>query len=351
MLRAMSLRAIARKLGVSSTTVSLALKNSPRISAGLRARIHKAATAAGYVPNARLAELMSEVRQSQHTGYRATLGVISLFPEENPWCQRATYKHLQLLLSGAQERAELHGYKLDHFWVKRPGMTPERLRAIIETRGIKGLLCLGSLDPEEMLPEALQKFAVVTQGTSIPARLHRVCSHFTADAAMLWEELSRRGYTRPGLVMLGTGDRRTGFLYSASFLSHHERKLPGAPLPILRAETWQEVDFARWFEAHRPDVVVMHQYAPYIAAVAAWLTKRKLRVPRDMGIALLDKNPNFERYAGVCQDPRRIGTVAIEMLLGRLLLRDFGTPAYPKVELVEGDWNEGRSLRAQINAG
>jgi hypothetical protein len=37
--------------------------------------------------------------------------------------------------------------------------------------------------------------------------------------------------------------------------------------------------------------------------------------------------------------------MAVEMLLGRLLLRDFSTPPFPKVELVVGTWNGGRTLR------
>ena len=40
-----------------------------------------------------------------------------------------------------------------------------------------------------------------------------------------------------------------------------------------------------------------------------------------------------------------MGAVTLEMLLGRLTLRDFGPPVRPKVELVEGSWNEGVTLR------
>ncbi len=341
----MSVRSIARELGVSATAVSLALKDSPRVSAELRAAVRRAAAAGGHVPNARLAELMSEVRQSGAPVYRATLGVVSLFPEERPWIERPTYAHLGLVVAGARERAAAHGYKLEEFWVKRPGLTPARLRAILEARGIRGLLCLGSLDPEERFPAALGKFAVVTHAASIPDRLHRVLSHFTADARTLFEQLLRRGYRRPGLVILVSGDRRTDHLYSAAFLSHQERKFGGPPVPVLRAETWDERAYREWFHAHRPDVVVLHQYEDYLAAMIEWFARENIRVPRDVGVALLDKNPDRARYSGICQDPAAMGAVATEMLLGRMLLRDFGLPRLPKVELVFGQWNEGRTLR------
>ena len=341
----MSVRSIARDLGVSATAVSLALKNSPRVSADLRAAVRQAATASGHVPNARLAELMREVRQSVGPTYRATVGVITLFPEERPWVENPSYGHLELVLEGAREAAEAHGYKLEHFWVKRPGLSPTRLRTILEARGIRGLFCLGSLDPEERFPAALKKFAVVTHASSIPDPLHRVVSHHAADARTVFERLLRLGYKRPGLVILNSGDRRTDHLYSATFLGHQERKFAAPPVPILRAETWNETEFAAWFTAHRPDVLVLHQYASYLAEMEACLARRRVRVPRDVGLVLLDKNPDRSRYAGIYQDPRRMGAVAAEMLLGRVMLRDFGPPLSPKVELVQAQWNEGRTLR------
>lgn len=343
----MSVRSIARELGVSPTAVSLALKDSPRVSAALREAVRRRARETGHVPNARLNELMREVRQSAAPAYRATLGLISLFPEERPWIERPVYAHLGLVRQGARERAEAHGYKLEDFWVKRPGLTPDRQRTILEARGIRGLLCLGSLDPEERLPAALKSFAVVTHAASIPDRLHRVVSHFVADARTLFDELLRRGYRRPGLVILVSGDRRTDHLYSATFLSHQERKFAAPPIPVLRAEEWNEAEFAAWFAAHRPDVIVLHQYESYTRAIDEFLARRRIAVPRDVGLALLDKLPDPRRYAGIRQDPARMGATATEMLLGRILLGDFGLPEFPKVELVQGRWNEGRTLRSE----
>lgn len=341
----MSVRALARQLGLSPTAVSLALRGSPRVSPAVRARVERLARAAGHVPNARLAELMREVRRSAAPQYRGTLGALWLFPEEEPWRERPLYAHLGQLLSGARARAEAHGYRLENFWLKGPGMTPRRLAQILAARGIRGVFCLGSLDPEERFPAALRRFAVVTQGVSIPDRMHRVMSHFTADARTLWGELQRRGYRRPGLGILFSGDRRTDHLYSATFLSEQERAGTAPPVPVLRAEAWDEAEFARWFDAHRPDAIVLHQYADYVRAVEAFLARRKLRVPRDVGLALLDKIEDRARYAGICQDPVRIGAMAAELLLGRLLLHDLATPEHPKVELVGGAWNEGRTLR------
>ena len=341
----MSVRALARKLGISATAVSLALRDNARISPALRAKVRHAAQTEGHVPNAKLAELMSAVRLSAQPSYHATLGVISLFPEEEPWRQNPIYGHLEPMLSGARARAALRGYKLENFWLKAPRMTPRRCASILEARGIHGLFCLGSLDPDEKFPPALQRFAVVTQGASIPDQMHRVVSHFAADARTVFAELARRGYRRPGLAILVSGDRRTDHLYSATYLGEQERSGAAPGIPILRAETWNEREFHSWFSEHRPDVLVLHQYEAYLAEIERYLARHQLRVPRDIGLALLDKNPDPSRYTGICQSPERIGAAAIDLLLSRMLLRDFAAPEFPKVELVVGTWNEGKSLR------
>jgi LacI family transcriptional regulator len=341
----MSVRSLARELGVSATAVSLALKGSPRVSAELRQRVSQLAKKRGHVPNARLEALMGEVRRSAVPSYRGTIGVITLFPEERPWVERPLWTHLGEVVRGAEERAAAHGYTLEHLWAKRPGQTPMRLRTILEARGIRGLLCLGSLDPEERWPAELNAFAVATFAASIPDRLHRVISDFARDGRTLLDQLVARGYRRPGLVILHSGDRRTDHLYSAVFLSHQERKFGGPHVPVLRAETWDEGEFGGWFEAHRPDVLVLHQHADFVAALETWLRRKRLVVPRDVGLALLDKNRDRAKYSGICQNPARMGAVLTEMLLGRMLLGDFGAPAQPKIELVQGEWNEGRTIR------
>jgi LacI family transcriptional regulator len=339
----MSVRSIARKLGLSATAVSLALKDSPRVSKEVRLKVQKAAKDTGYVPNARLAELMDEVRRSSSPSYKATLAAISLYPEEEPWNNRP---YLKSVMQSAIDVAKSHGYRLEYFWLKKPGMSPARLRNILETRGIQGILCLGSLNPTEEFPIELKQFAVVTFAASIPSRLHRVISHFEADASLLFEQLRARGYKRPGLSILIHGDKRTNYTYSASYLSAQERIFAPSYLPILRADEWNLEQFENWFKTHRPDVIVMHQSSDYISNVEAWLRSQRLNVPRDIGIALLDKNPDKLHYSGISQDHARMGTTAIEMLIGRVLLHDLSSPKYPKFELVLGDWNEGKTLKS-----
>jgi LacI family transcriptional regulator len=58
-----NLQAVARALGVSRSTVSLALRDDPRISDATRRRVRRAAEDLGYTANPLIATLMSTLRR------------------------------------------------------------------------------------------------------------------------------------------------------------------------------------------------------------------------------------------------------------------------------------------------
>ena len=202
-----------------------------------------------------------------------------------------------------------------------------------------------------MLPAELERFAIVTFGVSIPTPLHRVASHFAADARLLFGELITRGYKRPGLAITYHGDRRTDFIYTSTFLGVQERCLPAPHVPILRADDWCEEEFLNWFRRHRPDVVVLHHPADQVYAVHEALKRQGVKVGVEVGLALLDKNPDPQQFSGVVQNPQLMGKTMAELLIGRVLLQDFGLPENPKIELVCGYLNPGKTLRPRVAEG
>ena len=68
----MSVRRIAVSLGVSPATVSMALRNDPKIPLATRRRVQKAADCIGYRPDAKIAERMSRIRH--HRSVRPQAG-------------------------------------------------------------------------------------------------------------------------------------------------------------------------------------------------------------------------------------------------------------------------------------
>ena len=75
----MSDRAFARQAEVSASTVSLALRNSPKIPEKTKRRIREMARREGYRPNVKVTELTSEVRSSRRPRTDACFGAISFY--------------------------------------------------------------------------------------------------------------------------------------------------------------------------------------------------------------------------------------------------------------------------------
>jgi len=339
----MSMRQIAEEAGVSLMTVSLALRHSARISAATRERIHAIAKARGYVPNPRLGALMNEVRRSRVSGAQAVLGLVSLYPEAEP---AERIPHLGLIARGAQARARELGYRLEKFWLRAPGMTPRRLRGVLEARGVSGLLCLGSLLLGEEFPRDFERFTLVTMGLSIATHLHRVANHHQHDAMLLHSRLAARGYRRPGLLIKPDWEVRTGYCFSATCLLFQERTEGRMTVPVIRSDEFDAAAINRWLDKFQPDVIILNQPVPFYAQLEALLRARRLKVPRDIGVAFSGSQLVKEFYAGVGQDHELIGRCGIDMLAGRIQQRDVGFPLKPKTEFVEGMWIEGESIRS-----
>ena len=93
-----TMKDLARELGVSVSTVSRALKNSPRISRQQCERIQKYAASRHFVPN-RLAETLRTSKKQRSK----VIGVI---------IPQFVHYYFSTILSGIEEEASAHGYSL-----------------------------------------------------------------------------------------------------------------------------------------------------------------------------------------------------------------------------------------------
>src|SRR5688500_518195 len=106
----MNLRQLARLARLSPSAISLALRESPKISAATKKRVRELAKKHGYQPDARLAAVMSGLRKTSGPRQTACFGVISLYPEEQPWEQNL---HLKRIYEGMCRRAAEIGFRLE----------------------------------------------------------------------------------------------------------------------------------------------------------------------------------------------------------------------------------------------
>lgn len=341
----MSVRRIAQLAKVSPSAVSLAFRNSPKISAATRRRVLQAAKKLGYKPNAKVAELMAHLRLSRHARSEACLGVMSFYDEPRPWEKSL---HLTRIYEGMARRADALGYRIEPLWLRAPGMTHRRFCGILDARGIQGLLCFGSPNLDEELPAEFDHYAIVTQGLSIKTPLHRIVSHVYND---MWSALTKAyalGYRRPGLVIGRYEEMRSGHAYLCVYLGWCQLVLQAAaPVPVLELDRVEEKPLMAWLTTHRPDVVIFVHHYNMLADFSRVLKANRVRTPQDVGVIAISQTLEHTEFSGLQENQNLIGAWSVELAVSRIMNRDFGLPTHPRIEMVERRWIAGKTLRAK----
>lgn len=337
-----SLEDIARRAGVHRSTVSLALRDHPRISKETRERVQRLASDLGYRINPLVAALMQSRRSGRSTK-DVVLAYITNYPTRFGW--RPPHHDRPDYFPGAAARAEELGYKLEHFWLGEPGMTPERMSDILTARGINGVL-IGRLPPgKQEIRLRWESFSSIALGMTLRnPNLHRVSEDFFSGGCQAAEQVFKRGYRRIGFVFSDVDDcPRVGDQWLGACLRQQMRHFPGDLIPHFdyREGADHQVAFEAWFKEYRPDVLMVTHTRP----VLVWLERMGLSVPRDVGLASLNNDHLENGWSGIHCSPQKLGALATDMLVGFLHRGDSGVPDDPHEVLLGGEWQEGATLR------
>jgi LacI family transcriptional regulator len=332
-----TLRVIAAAAGVSKSTVSLALSGNPRTAEATRRRVAAVAERLGYRPNAAFTRVMHQIRAGRSVSVQSTLGLLHGFPEKNPHLTNAYHGEI---VRGAEMRATERGYRLDHLWLREPGMTEARLGRVIRARGISGLFIPRSPEPLVLSLHWDSLPAVTMAYTLVAPRLSRVSAHNQQAMFMCLEKLCALGYRRIGLQLDAKFDDHERFQLAAPFLWYQRLIPPRDRVRLLPPGPWTEASFRVWLKRGRPDaIIVTNDQTP------AWLTRLGLEVPRDVGVVIPDFLETAGSFSRVNHRPERIGAAAIDLLIGQLHRNESGLPRIPKTMYVDVEWYEGTSLR------
>ena len=207
-----NIRSIAAQAGVSSATVSLALRQHPRISAATRRRVLRIADALGYRPDPHVAKLMLHLRTRRPPGFQSTLAALTTIAagRELPY--------LRDIVASARQRAEALGYGLTLVRLEDPPGPRRDVERMLRSRGVDGLLLLPLASPRPLTPLLdWKKFAVVTATNGVLApEFHRVVPHQFSNMLALCQQLTRRGYRRLGMVVPAEHDLVVNHGFSAA---------------------------------------------------------------------------------------------------------------------------------------
>lgn len=339
-----TLQDVADRAGVHRSSVSLALRNHPRISAAMRERVQRIAQEIGYRSNPLVTALMRS-RRGRVVQKHVSLAYVTDYPTRFGW--RPPFHERPDYFPGAEARARELGYKLEHFWLGEPGMTAERFAQILINRGITGLL-IGRLPlgkSEMDLP--WEHFSAVALGMTLKKpNLHRVGEDAFASVTTAIQECLARGYSRIGFVIPepddspGMGDRWLG-----AYWRHQMRLGARHRLPVCDCRPPSEFPehFLSWYKKHRPDVILTTCAAPIISMLA----QNGQQLPEDAKLLFLVNSKSEKGYPGMYLDPASVGSLAVDMVVGMMHRGEVGLPVEPHHVLLPPRWvDAGATLAA-----
>ncbi len=356
--RRVTLADIAAKAAVHVTTVSLALRNHPRLPEATRQRIQALAEQLGYRPDPMLRALVAYRGRAMDRRNTPTLAYVTNWATRWGWKKVTAHPDF---FAGAQAKANQLGYKLEHFWIREPGLTQGRLSRILISRGITGVI-VASHGRE--MGDALQfdwpNFsAVKIDYFPHQPMLHNVTNNQCDIVRLAMQKVMAAGYRRIGFVMHRGWDHAVDHLWTAGFLCEQQNLKPRERIPAhifpepYPVERWFNENNApvvadrpaleKWLRKFQPEVVISKA-----SFVLPLFRQMGLRVPRDLAFVDVFLDQFDGVTAGVRQNHETVGAIAVEILAGQLQHNKFGVPEIPTTTFVEGSWFDGRSCPVHV---
>lgn len=333
-----TMRDIARASGFSTMTVSFALRNDARVAPKTRERIHQVAAELGYRPDPEIVRLMHRVRNNRDLETVERVVVFNYEPDRETFARN---QFTQTVIASAARRLDQHGFSLTEHWLGEENFDGAAVAKALHDQRVTGILIPPIVDDfPATFSFPWEEFTAISieERPSAP-RVHRVHPHHYNNMLQLLDKLWALGFRRIGFLstrhMLG----RDNYAWFGAFNTWGQQLHPERPFlpPLLEAS--EPVNLKRWFEQHRPDVLVV---------TAGWLegavrSTLGLDIPTD--ISLVSTGAEFDQLAGIDQQVEAIGQVAADLLMAHILRYEKGIPKHQKTVMVDGKWKEGNSYR------
>jgi LacI family transcriptional regulator len=333
---------IADAAGVSRMAVSLALRNSPKISAATAARIRQFADQLGYRPNPMVSALMTQLRQARDVKKPSVIAYVTADSSEGGWRRSGS---AVAFYEGAQKRAEQLGYTLEEWWLRAPGMTERRFCEILVARGIHGMIVAPLPEGVSGLNFEWPAFAAASISYSLTKpELNRVSNDHFSAINVATHELTALGYRRIGLAIPEESDPLVQQHWTAAMLSYQQHLRLSDRVPTLFKASPTSRSFANWFQEHQPQAVlsVGGDFLPVLGELG-------LQVPQDVALVNLSLTPDNREMAGVNLYSDLVGAAAVDLVDAQLRRNERGVPKHAKTVLISGEWAPGPSVR-DLNA-
>ncbi len=333
-----TLRDIADQLGLHYSSVSMALRNHPRIPAATRRKVQETARKMNYRPDAMVQALAAYRTLIRPSSNEDTLAWLMKSPTPS---SEDDYP-FNRFLAGASRRAEELGYRLELFSLVQSGMTTRRMETILRTRGIRGIIVAPQPPPKALgrIVMNWSLFSAVTIGYSLVwPPLPAVSNHQFLTSQLACRRLRSLGYERIGLCIDRMGDERVHGAFVGGYLSDRAHRKNTPYIEPFLFNDWNPRGFKKWLDRFQPQAVIFHDSD--LAELA--IRQLHLKVPQDIGIVCLTKTDRG--YAYIDQNQEQVGAAAVDLLVSLIYRQQRGVPPFAQRLLIEGSWKSGYSVR------
>ncbi|MBL9205395.1 MAG: LacI family DNA-binding transcriptional regulator [Opitutaceae bacterium] len=323
-----TMQAVARAVGVATSTVSKALRGDPTIPERRRNEIKRMAERLGYRTNPLVAALMAQLHSQRRRNDPHHIAWINFWTEE---VQAALGHNGSPALDGARRRARELGYEIEVHAVARDEISPGRLRQILLTRSQWGVLFPPVPESAMHYPFDLSGLTGVAIGTSLREPvMHRVSHNHYQGGSLACRELRARGFRRIGFVISPWNDERADGKWRAAYLVQQQLWPKGERLPPLVVGQDKRAVFERWLERYQPDAILAAE-----DFVGNWLMALKATSIRVAWLAL----DAFQRDVwGIDYRSELLGAAAVELVIGQMHRHERGSPPVSHSLLIDGIW-------------
>jgi LacI family transcriptional regulator len=340
------MRDLASQLGVSQTTVSLALKDHPRISAAMRSKVKALAEKMGYVPDPVVSQLGSLRWKNASGVMKNTLALI--VPNQIPGGRERNGD--RDCWEAFQERAKAQGYGADCFAFSDYDNL-DQLVSVLYHRGIRGVAFTRMWDPSFATHEWFSGLAVVDVNFGlIPTAYHKVQLDRFGEVGIAVQKALAAGFSRIALVLLDEPTASDRPFRSSSY-AHHLAAGGKELLPIfdvqLAQDTWaaEAARLKRFILKHRVEVIIALN-----GLVAHLLRLAKVHVPGEVSYIDLAAQPG-ERITGLYEDFHALGEAVIDTLDTLIRTGQSGGAAEPRTVILGKKWVYGETLASPATVG
>jgi len=323
-----SQKVLAKKLRLSSSTVSLALAESPKIPLVTRMRIQTLARKMGYKTNRNAVLLVNRRWAKKSVSNRPNIA----------YMQSLIYEGFtDPYLPGLLRQADILGYNLD---ILKSGQFASRdhLNKVLFSRGIQGVIVGQTAGHFRTYLPTLEKIAVVQCGLYLPVEIHTlVRSDLDAVVKLCFEKVRAQGFRRIGMILLQDPKAESDQILESS--TWNLKRLWPDNIELF-VEEWDFFDshpesLKKWFYRHKCDAVV-----GITATVDDFLQKLGIKVP----FASMILEPLRPEVDGADLQGAIMGEMSINLLDSYLRQNLLGISSVKKVFMVEPTWHEGTSL-------